>query len=179
MTDLDGVNRRLDELSERLRVLEAGGTTPAGADHNGVPAAGTDAADVFWALNGLKQRTGVGLGGIIYAGAVTVPAGPVEWQIGTSTEQILESDWTQLAPSLAALGNPVRLSLLHTILGGASSVTELATGEGMGTTGQLYHHLGQLVSHGWLSAAGRGQYSIPPERVVPLLVILTAARRIV
>jgi len=179
MDDLGAVNRRINELGERLRILEVAGAHPTGAGQAGVPAATTDAADVFWALNGLKQRTGAGLGAVVYAGAVTVPAGPVEWQIGTTTEQVLESDWTQLAPSLAALGNPVRLSLLQAILGGASSVAELAAGDGMGTTGQLYHHLGQLVSHGWLSAAGRGHYSIPPEKVVPLLVILTAARRIV
>jgi hypothetical protein len=36
--------------------------------------------------------------------------------------------------------------------------------------------LRQLVSAGWLHAA-RGQYAVPGERVVPLLVILSGARR--
>jgi hypothetical protein len=63
------------------------------------------------------------------------------------------------------------------VLSGATSVAELSAGEGMGTTGQLYHHLNHLVAQGWLLAGGRGQYSIPPDRVVPLLVMISAARR--
>lgn len=45
------------------------------------------------------------------------------------------------------------------------------------TSGQLYHHLRQLVSAGWLRATSRGSYAVPPDRVIPLLTILTAARR--
>ena len=134
-------------------------------------------SDTFWALEGLKDRVGPP-GAVVYAGAVSVAAGPVEWQITLPTHALLDQDWAPFAHGLAALGNPVRLSLLHAIIAGATTVTELSAGEGMGTTGQLYHHLGQLVSSGWLVAGGRGHYSIPAERVVPLLVILAASRRI-
>lgn len=135
------------------------------------------APDAFWALAGLKERL-PGAGGVVFAGNPTIAAGPVEWQIGLPTSAVMESDWGSHAASIAALGHPVRLELMHAIVSGVETVGELSAGEGMGTTGQLYHHLGQLVAQGWLIAAGRGHYRIPPERVVPLLVILAASRRL-
>jgi hypothetical protein len=41
----------------------------------------------------------------------------------------------------------------------------------------VYHHLRQLTSAGWLRSAARGRYVVPPERVVPLLTVVAAARR--
>ena len=130
--------------------------------------------DPLWILNGIKQRVDAP-GAVVFAGAVSTVAGPVEWQVGFPVERILEDDWSARASSLASLGNPVRLSILHAVIAGATTVGQLS--EGMGTTGQLYHHLNQLVAQGWLHSEGRGNYSIPAERVVPLLVILSAARR--
>jgi hypothetical protein len=53
----------------------------------------------------------------------------------------------------------------------------LAAQEELGTSGQLYHHLRQLVSAGWLRSSGRGHYSVPGDRVIPLLVIIAGTRR--
>jgi DNA-binding HxlR family transcriptional regulator len=93
------------------------------------------------------------------------------------TDDLLARDWSDLSGNIAAIGHPVRLLLLHRVLSGAGSVAELQEREPGGTTGQLYHHLRQLVAAGWLRVAARGRYSVPPERVVPLLVILAAAQR--
>ena len=60
------------------------------------------------------------------------------------------ADWEQTAESFAALGNAVRLRLLREILGGRRTAAELAELEGLGTTGQIYHHLRQLTGAGWL-----------------------------
>jgi hypothetical protein len=59
----------------------------------------------------------------------------------------------------------------------AGQVAELLEPDGLGTTGQIYHHLRQLVSAGWLETTGRGRYQVPPPRFIPLLVVVTAARR--
>ncbi|GGM55734.1 ArsR/SmtB family transcription factor [Dactylosporangium sucinum] len=132
----------------------------------------------FWALERLRELAPAGA--ILYTGVVPLPpaqdaAGErYEWQHGTPTGELLDLDWSELAPALAALAHPVRLRLLREILGGRRSVADL--GEGLGTTGQLYHHLRQLTAAGWLRAAGRGHYAVPPERVVPLLTVLAAAR---
>ena len=86
---------------------------------------------------------------------------------------------TGTGPSLspAALGHPVRLRLLQQVLTGASTVHELTQIDGVGTSGQVYHHLRQLTSAGWLHAVGGGRHEVPVARVVPLLVLLLGAQR--
>ncbi|WP_345982750.1 helix-turn-helix domain-containing protein [Streptomyces sp. DSS69] len=146
----------------------------------------------FWALNGLKQQLAdVGEaaadGGVLFTGAVRLPTGEsYEWQYGALTGALLEgedpddgerpADASATADSLAALGHPVRLRLLREILGGRRTAAELAALDAVGTTGQIYHHLRQLTGTGWLHTTGRGRYEVPAARVVPLLVVLTAAR---
>lgn len=131
----------------------------------------------FWALRELKTRS-PDTGAVLFTGSVRTPEDePVEWQQCASTDTLLAQDWSEFADTLAALGQPVRLTLLHAVLGGTRTVAELGTLEGVGTSGQLYHHLRQLVSAGWLRTAGRGRYEVPATRTVPLLAILSAAQR--
>ncbi|MFW6033902.1 MAG: ArsR/SmtB family transcription factor [bacterium] len=165
----DDLADRIATLEERVRRLEQAGTPE--------PA---DASEVFWALEGLKSR--LPDGGVLFTGAVPLPTGEhYEWQAGVPAEELVDTDWEELASdraaTLGALGHPVRLLLVGLILTGTRTVTELQRNPALGTTGQLYHHLRQLVSAGWLRAAGRGRYAVPPEKVIPLLVVLAAARR--
>lgn len=134
------------------------------------------AADPFWALTELKRMALPAPGAVLYAGLVETPQGPVEWQYGTPAEELFEQDWSEFARSLGAIGNPVRLSLLQAILRGTQTVAELSELATFGTSGQVYHHINNLVSAGWLAAKTRGRYVIPADRVVPLLVILSAAK---
>ncbi len=154
---------RVAALERRLDALES-----AGAGPSPVP------DDVFWALEGLKARSD---NAVLFTGTVALPSGEqYDWQYGTPVPDLLEADWSAWADRLAALGHPVRLRLLHRILSGARTTAELADDEELGTTGQLYHHLRHLVAAGWLRSAARGRYAVPPERVVPLLVILSGVR---
>jgi hypothetical protein len=133
-------------------------------------------ADTFWVLDGLKRR--MPDGALVFAGDVPLPTGErVGWQWGRATADLLASDWSEHVPALAALAHPVRLRLLHRFLTGTRAVAELSADAELGTTGQLYHHLRQLVSAGWLRAAARGRYVVPSERVVPLLIALIGAQR--
>lgn len=174
------LEERVSELERRLEALvgdRPDAPRPTGAD--------------FWALEGLKQQlseAGTADGGVLYTGAVRLPTGErYEWQYSALTEQLLEdgeaadpgepgADWSDAAESFAALGHPVRLRLLREILGGRRTAAELAALDETGTTGQIYHHLRQLTGAGWLHTAARGRYEVPGARVVPLLVVLTAAR---
>jgi hypothetical protein len=87
------------------------------------------------------------------------------------------ADWASRASSLAALGNPVRLTLLREILHGQTTVSSLSEVQGLGTSGQIYHHLRQLTAEGWLHSPSRGVFAVPPTRVVALLAILVALER--
>lgn len=134
----------------------------------------------FWALDALKARHPVAEdadGAVLFTGSVRVPTGHrYDWQYGLHTETVFEGDWSETAESFAALGHPVRLRLLREILGGLRTAAELAALDDIGTTGQIYHHLRQLTGAGWLHTTERGRYEVPAGRVVPLLVVLTAAR---
>jgi hypothetical protein len=92
-------------------------------------------------------------------------------------DAVLDADWTEWAGALAALGNPVRLTLLQQILRGTSTVSGLSEVQGLGTSGQIYHHLRQLTAEGWLHSPSRGVFAVPPTRVVALLAILVALER--
>ncbi|MFE4023059.1 helix-turn-helix domain-containing protein [Streptomyces sp. NPDC059101] len=177
------LEQRVAELERRLAELEraAGETGAAPAAPSPIRPSRRDPGDALWALNGLKdQLAGLGAvnGGVLFTGAVRTPAGlRYEWQYGLPTDTVMDGDWAAAAESFAALGQPVRLRLLREILGGRCTAAELAELDGMGTTGQIYHHLRQLTAAGWLHTAVRGRYEVPVERVVPLLVMLTAAGR--
>ncbi|MEU1211229.1 winged helix-turn-helix domain-containing protein [Streptomyces sp. NPDC005790] len=171
------LEERVAELERRMAALEqaAGGGQPSLGDGD------------FWALDGLKdQLEQVGEaaadGGVLFTGAVKLPAGERhEWQYGALTAGLLGTDedrpdWAEAAEPLAALGHPVRLRLLREILAGRRTAAELAGLHETGTTGQIYHHLRLLTAAGWLQTKGRGRYEVPGARVVPLLVMLTAAR---
>ncbi|MFC5633797.1 ArsR/SmtB family transcription factor [Streptomyces bullii] len=163
------LEQRVADLERRLAALEAAGRTAPGIGEGD-----------FWALEGLKEQLaelGAADGGVLFTGAVRLPTGErYEWQHGTLVEGLLGEDWPSAAESFAALGHPVRLRLLREILGGRRTAAELAESEEVGTTGQIYHHLRQLTGAGWLHTTGRGRYEVPPGRVVPLLVVLSAAR---
>jgi hypothetical protein len=170
------IEERLAELEQRVANLEGDPPTRPAVSTSGTR------QDTFWALEGLRDRAPADRGGaLLYTGFVDLPTGEhYEWQQGHPVDEVTDrhpgQDWTDTAASFAALGHPVRLQLLHAILHGTRTAAALAELEGVGTTGQIYHHLRQLTAAGWLRTTARGQYAVPPERVVPLLAVLAAAR---
>ncbi|MGH3095179.1 MAG: ArsR/SmtB family transcription factor [Streptosporangiales bacterium] len=165
----DDLRARLDRVEARLSELEAGGTGPAPAE--------TPDAERFWALHRLKELLREP-GGVLFTGSVTVGDGEhYEWQEGRLLADLVERDWSEFATTLSALAHPVRLALLLEVVRGRRTAAELGADERFGTSGQLYHHLRQLVAAGWLKSTGRGRYAVPRERVVPLLVIVMGADR--
>ncbi|WP_432080140.1 ArsR/SmtB family transcription factor [Streptomyces sp. WAC 04229] len=167
---MEQLEQRVADLERRLAALEEAGERP-------VPRPGEGD---FWALEGLKEQLaelGAADGGVLFTGAVRLPTGEqYGWQHGALTDGLMDADWAESAEVFAALGHPVRLRLLREILGGRRTAAELAELDGVGTTGQIYHHLRQLTGAGWLHATGRGRHEVPPGRVVPLLVALSTAR---
>jgi hypothetical protein len=159
---------RLEALEARVAALEGGSAARGEAP--------TLPADL-WALSGFKARVDEP-GGVLFTGAVTLPTGEhVEWQEARPLDVLLEDDPTEVAAKLSALAHPVRLMLLTAVLRGTRTATALAAEDHVATSGQLYHHLRQLVAAGWLRTTGRGRYAVPADRVVPLLTLLAAARR--
>jgi hypothetical protein len=57
---------------------------------------------------------------------------------------------------ISGVAHPVRLQLLQALLSGAQTKAALEQLEGIGTTGQLYHHLKALEEGGWVRSLIRG-----------------------
>ncbi|MBO3741949.1 ArsR/SmtB family transcription factor [Actinoplanes flavus] len=160
----DALERRVAELERRL---------PASVDR----AAATPDPDVFWALEGLLARV-EDPGAVLLTGHVTLPDGRVaRWQEGTGTEELMDSDWSEHVASLVALAHPARIRLVQHVLRGAATAQELTGVDGMGTSGQVYHHLRQLVAAGWLQTIGGNRYEVPVARIIPLLATVLGTRR--
>jgi DNA-binding transcriptional ArsR family regulator len=152
---------RLQALEARVDTLEASSSAPR---PGGPPV-----------LDLLRAEAPEG-GGVAFAGSLALPGHRrVEWQMGHPAAGLMDADWSDTAPALAALGHPVRLRLLNAVLSGTQDTAALAGTLGDGTTGQLHHHLRELTATGWLRAERRGRYEVPADRVVPLLVAVAAA----
>jgi hypothetical protein len=170
----DPVRARLAALEARVAGLERDRETNAAAP--GAPPPEPAADDTFWVVNGLRRRLPDGAGAAVFAGVVPLPeGGEYLWQYGRTTADLMAADWAERSQPLAALGHPVRMLLAQLVLSGTRSVADLQADPRLGTSGQLYHHLRQLVAVGWLHQTTRGHYEVPPARVIPLLVMVTAA----
>ncbi|WP_036474142.1 helix-turn-helix transcriptional regulator [Nesterenkonia sp. AN1] len=168
------LNDRLAEVELRLAALES----PTPPQSPTPPPSAADQDEVFWALDGLKQRMQDAAGAVLMTGAVTVPKGHhAQWQIQGSVQEMFATDFASRAERLSAVAHPVRLQLIQRLLTDASTVEEIRDAGDFGTTGQVYHHLRQLVAAGWVTALGSGRYEVPPARIVPLLVILLGVDR--
>ncbi|MBW1639023.1 winged helix-turn-helix transcriptional regulator [Microbacterium resistens] len=168
----DDVEARLSALEQAVAELQK---QSVGAEEQpNVRVAPDSAAEALWALEGLKARSPEG-GAVLYTGAVDLPTGGVvQWQYGLAASAVWAQDWADLADALDALGHPVRLAILHAVLHGTVTASGLVEELESGTSGQVYHHLKELTTNGWLASAGRGAYEVPAARVVPLLAVLVA-----
>ena len=166
---------RVAELERRVAALEADDQPRSAASAPQGAGVGAPDQERFWALTGLQERIGPG-SAVLFTGSVSLPGDKsYVWQQGVDAKQLLGADWDRAADALAALGHPIRLKLIQEVLKGAATTAEIGATEGLGTTGQLYHHLRHLLAAGWLSSAGRGRYEVPAARVIPLLVTIAAA----
>lgn len=181
---------RLTRLEERLEALIAhiddrpapsdavtrASEDPAPAvprEHDPSPQHRTPLPPQFWALNALIENV-PDPGGVVFAGSVDLPAGPVRYQWARPTEHLVASDWSDRAERAAALGHPLRLSILRLLLDGERTVAQLVDELSLGSTGVAYHHLNLLQASGWVTSPQRGTWSIPPSRIIPLLTIVIA-----
>jgi len=166
---------RLSELERRVALLE---------DERGErpPPRPIVDTDTFWALARLAERTGPEFdrdgvaGSLLYAGRATTPGGgALIWQAEHPLPGVLAEGWEDAAVVLAALGNPVRLEIVRRLLLGGETVQELQEIPGLGTSGQLYHHLRDLQAAGLVTQRRRGRYGVAADKVVPALIIIAAA----
>ena len=173
------IRRRLESLERRIAALEAPART---ARTRAARAPEAPAPDAQWVLQGLRRRAaprparGRAGGRVAFAGIVYAGGGEhYEWIGERELAPLLDEPWTPWAPAFSALRHPVRLEILRALAHGRYDVTELGRIPGMGTTGQLYHHLRELQAVGWVRLEKRNHYVIVPDRMVALAILIAAA----
>ncbi len=149
------------------------GTADTAAPRHARPALDERLPAQFWALNALAENVPAP-GGVVFAGAVDLPAGPIRYQWARPAEHLLAADWSERADRAAALGHPLRLSILRLLLDGERTVAQLVDELTLGSTGVAYHHLNLLQGAGWVTSPRRGTWAIPASRIIPLLSIVIA-----
>ncbi len=173
--ELTSMRAQLRDLSRRVEALEADSGV-------GAPAAPGLGQENDWVGAGLSRERSLNPeltdGVLLVAGTGALPSGrELNWQILAGLRETLSLGWAERAMSLAALAHPVRMELVRHILLGVTATAELAALDTLGTTGQLHHHLRQLVAAGWVAQSGRGTYEVPADRVAPLLALAISAIR--
>lgn len=95
-----------------------------------------------------------------------------QWNLEEMAETLLDQDEERVTRVLMAIGNKQRLALLKAILEQPASAAELVERLGMGTTGQVYHHLKALQAADLVTQEGRGQFVFVSHRVPSFLMLL-------
>jgi DNA-binding transcriptional ArsR family regulator len=114
-------------------------------------------------------------GTVTYAGVAHLGGGPLAWQMIHSLPDLLALDESTIARQLAALASPARLRILRELAAGPLQTQELQQRLDEPSTGQLYHHLRELLATGLLAQPRRSVYELPPRSVIPLLALIACA----
>lgn len=182
----------IEAIQQRLAAIEdAAGPAPARPSDVAVLDPDRDELRFqdYWLLERLARNTGpkfthehvsgsVAFGGMVHTGPDTPD---FSWQAEYTLPDVLAADLASAAAVLAAMGHPLRLEVLRRLLLGASTVGELQEIEGIGTTGQVHHHIRELRAAGLVVSRRRNHYAVPGDRVVHMLVMISAAlgRRVI
>lgn len=167
------LQRDVADLTARVAALEA-------ATHIAVPDLLLATPAHHALLEVLRQRDGpiyardCVRGAIAYTGAVDFAGLHYVWQIERALPFLLDLDVELLAPVLLALGSPWRLRLVHALLRGPRSSQQLQEAVGLGSPGQLYHHLKELLAAGIIEQRTRSEYRLAARKIVPFLIVLAA-----
>lgn len=112
---------------------------------------------------------------VAYSGTGPWQGGAVVWQIVRGWTDVLTETGERSAALFTALASPSRLRIVTALTAGEVTTAELARRLGQPSTGQLFHHLKELLAAGVIYQPVRGTYAIRREHAVPLLTILCAA----
>jgi len=147
---MEAVLHRLDELERR----------------SGRPGRGVEV---------VEPRSDDGGGTLDIAGSVRRGERTFNFKHRGSFAKALEAEPETVASVFAALGSPFRIRLLRLLLDGPQSSQELQARLEVGASGQLYHHLRELLAAGLIAQRRRGLYAIRDEVLMPVLMVFVVA----
>jgi len=114
-------------------------------------------------------------GRVVYSGMGPWQGRSVVWQMERSWGDIVDHDPSGAVRALSALANPTRVRIVAALIDGPASTGELTHRVDAGTSGQLFHHVKELLSAGLVHQPKRGTYALRAQHVLPILAALSAA----
>ena len=115
----------------------------------------------------------VGDGTVLYVGAGNTAGGPVAWQMDRPWRDLAGVDPTSIARLLGALGNAQRLRVVQLLVDGPMSTATLTASLEEPSSGQLFHHLKELLAAGLIYQPQRGTYALRQQHIVPILTVIS------
>lgn len=115
-------------------------------------------------------------GTLSYAGAIQLTGRPFRFQQRLPAQSLFDAAPELLAQIFAAFSSPHRVIILRTLCERSCTAQQLQEILGMGSAGQLYHHLKELLAVGLITQRERSSvYTIDPTKVIPICAALMVA----
>ena len=110
---------------------------------------------------------------VTFGGVVDTGGRHYEYEWTRPTHWVTDSEWEEEISRLSALAHPLRGDIMRRLLYAPATVAELVNEHIASSPGTAYHHVSALQAAGWVTKHD-GSFAIPPARVIPLMVIITA-----
>ena len=121
-------------------------------------------------------QTGPVQGTLSYSGTIQQDSRPLRFQQTLAVQSLFEAAPDLLAQTFAAFASPHRVIILRTLCERPCTAQQLQEVLGMGSAGQLYHHLKELLAAGLITQRERSSaYTIDPAKVIPICAALMMA----
>lgn len=114
-------------------------------------------------------------GRVAYGGNGPWDGRNVAWQVERAWADVVPLAGEQVARVLSALASGVRLRIVAELTAGTLTTGDLSERLGQASSGQLFHHLRELMAAGIVHQPARGTYALRPQHVLPMLAVLSAA----
>jgi DNA-binding transcriptional ArsR family regulator len=124
--------------------------------------------------DGDKGRPGAGR--VVYAGRGPWEGTEVMWHMERSWDDVLTQAGEHVARVVSALASATRLRIAGELVSGPVTTGDLAARLDQPSSGQLFHHLKELLAVGVVHQPRRGTYALRPQHVLPVLALLSAKR---
>jgi ArsR family transcriptional regulator len=169
------LEQQMAAVQERLRVLEAQ-LTPAPPEASlAKPTPLFDPMTVSSQSTGLLSQEGNWPGMLSYRGVAQLARQRYQFQRQHALSIVFDASPEPLAQLFAALASPHRIVILRTLWDGPRSSQSLQEAVGMSSTGQLYHHLKELLAAGLIIQRGGRDYTLAPAKRMLICLALAIA----
>lgn len=127
--------------------------------------------DIVRTLAQLQERLGR-LEGQVFGQSAVATNGATEGPVGNAVFAVPLDGSVRV---LAALASMPRIALYRAMLDQPATSSALMAAASLNTTGQLYHHLRELIGAGLVIQEGRDRYTVVSERLPATRAIIGAA----